>query len=349
VSELVLRIVNPPTLTPSTLSGFTQTPNRSVLSILSRYTDNITLQPQISMKALVFKGHSQTAIEERPKPEIQLPTDVVVKVLKTTICGEFLNTLVGSSLTAPIEGTDLHILRGDVPTCPSGRILGHEAIGVIDSVGASIKKFKLGDRVIVFPITTCAACDFCRRGLPAHCNEGGWQLGHHVDGTQAEFVRVLHADGSLQHMVEGASDDAQVILSDVLTTGYELGAVVRHDHIVRAKTPFENVTFGVQNGRVKPGCTVAIIGAGPVGLGALISVLLYSPASIIMIDLDTNRLEMARAMGATHTLVSDTDVAKNVMALTGGRGVDTVIEAVGVPSTFALCQDLVSSAFIRQT
>ncbi|KAJ6493663.1 alcohol dehydrogenase GroES domain protein [Mycena vitilis] len=256
------------------------------------------------MKALVFAGKGQPILQDRPRPKVLAPTDAVVKMGKTTICG-----------------TDLHILKGDVATCDTGRILGHEGTGVVESVGASVKGFKAGDRVIISCITSCSSCDFCRRGMPSHCTEGGWILGNTVDGTQAEYVRIPHADSSLYHMVKGASEEEQVMCSDVLPTGYECG---------------------VLNGRVKPGTSVVIVGGGPVGLGALLAAQLYSPFALIMVDLDKNRLEAAKSLGATHCIVSGPNAVKEVMELTDGCGADTVIEAVGLPATFKLCQDLVA-------
>ncbi|KAJ6581392.1 chaperonin 10-like protein [Mycena capillaripes] len=257
-----------------------------------------------TMKALVFAGKGQPVLQDRPRPKILASTDAVVKMAKTTICG-----------------TDLHILKGDVATCDTGRILGHEGTGVVESVGDSVKGFKAGDRVIISCITSCSSCEFCRRGMPSHCADGGWILGNVIDGTQAEYVRIPHADPSLHHMVKGASEEDQVMCSDVLPTGFECG---------------------VLNGRVQPGSSVAIVGGGPVGLGALLTAQLYSPYSLIMIDLDPNRLEAAKSLGATHCIVSGPDTVKEVMGLTDGRGVDTVIEAVGVPATFKLCQDVVA-------
>jgi alcohol dehydrogenase len=256
------------------------------------------------MKALVYRGPGQKALEDKPKPEIQKPSDAIVKVLKTTICG-----------------TDLHILKGDVATCVPGRILGHEGVGVVESVGAAVTAFKAGDRVLISCISSCGKCDFCRRSMFSHCATGGWILGNEIDGTQAEFVRTPHADTSLYAIPSGANEEALVMLSDILPTGFECG---------------------VLNGKVSPGSTVAIVGSGPIGLAALLTAQLYSPAQIIMIDLDDNRLEVARKFGATQTINStDGKAAETVMARTFGRGVDTAIEAVGIPATFLLCQDLV--------
>jgi alcohol dehydrogenase len=257
------------------------------------------------MKALVYNGPGNKDLEDRPKPEIQAPGDAIVKIVKTTICG-----------------TDLHILKGDVPTCRPGRILGHEGVGVIDAVGAGVTAFKVGDRVLISCITSCGRCEYCRRGMYSHCSTGGWILGNEIDGTQAEYVRIPHADTSLYPIPDGVDEEALVMLSDILPTGFECG---------------------VLNGKVAPGSTVAIVGAGPIGLAALLTAQFYSPAEIIMLDLDDNRLGIARQFGATHTVnSSDGQAAETVKALTGARGVDTVIEAVGVPATFELCQDLVA-------
>ena len=258
------------------------------------------------MKALVYRGPGKKAIEDRPKPQVQAPGDAIIKMVKTTICG-----------------TDLHILKGDVATCAPGRILGHEGVGVIDSVGAGVTSFRPGDRVLISCISSCGKCEYCRRGMYSHCTTGGWILGNEIDGTQAEYVRTPHADTSLYPIPEGADEEALVMLSDILPTGFECG---------------------VLNGKVAPGSTVAIVGAGPIGMAALLTAQFYSPAEIVVIDLDDNRLGLARQFGATHTINSaDGKAAETVMAMTGGRGADTVIEAVGVPATFLLCQNLVGA------
>jgi alcohol dehydrogenase len=257
------------------------------------------------MKALAYGGPGKKAVEDRLKPQIKAPGDAIVKITKTTICG-----------------TDLHILKGDVPTCAPGRILGHEGVGLVDAVGAGVTAFKPGDRVLISCISSCGKCEYCRRGMYSHCTTGGWILGHLIDGTQAEYVRIPHADTSLYPIPAGADEEALVMLSDILPTGFECG---------------------VLNGKVAPGSTVAIVGSGPIGLAALLTAQFYSPAEIIMIDLDDNRLGLARQFGATHTVnSSDGKAAETVKTLTGGRGVDTAIEAVGVPATFVLCEDLVA-------
>lgn len=257
------------------------------------------------MKALIYTEKGKMALEDRAKPEIIDPTDAIVRVTKTTICG-----------------TDLHIIKGDVPSCAPGRILGHEGVGVIDQVGSAVTSFKKGDPVLISCVSACGKCDYCRRQMYSHCTTGGWILGNTIDGTQAEFVRTPHADLSLYHIPKGADEEALVMLSDILPTGFECG---------------------VLNGKVAPGSVVAIVGAGPIGLAALLTAQFYSPGQIIMIDLDDNRLEIAKKFGATSTINSaDGNAVAAVMALTEARGADTVIEAVGIPATFELCQDLIA-------
>ncbi len=258
------------------------------------------------MKALIYQGPGKMALEDRPVPQIVASTDAIVKIHKTTICG-----------------TDLHILKGDVPTCEPGRILGHEGVGTIDKAGDGVTSFKVGDRVIVSCISSCGVCEFCRRNMFSLCTSGGWILGNEIDGTQAEYVRIPHADTSLYPIPDGADEEGLVMLSDILPTGFECG---------------------VLNGKVQPGSTVAIVGAGPVGLAALLTAQFYSVSQLIVIDLDDNRLKVAAHFGATHTVnSSDGNTAEKVKQLTAGRGVDTAIEAVGIPATFGLCQELVAA------
>lgn len=258
-----------------------------------------------AMKALVYHGPGRKSFEDKPQPAIQQPTDAIVRITKTTICG-----------------TDLHILKGDVPEVTDGRILGHEGVGIIEETGASVANFKKGDHVLISCITSCGKCEYCRKGMYSHCEDGGWVLGHLIDGTQAEYVRIPHADTSLYRIPAGADEEALVMLSDILPTGYECG---------------------VLNGKVSPGSTIAIVGAGPIGLAALLTAQFYSPAKIIMIDLDENRLQVALKFGATHTINSSKEPALGrVLEMTGNRGVDTAIEAVGIPSTFELCEAIIS-------
>lgn len=257
------------------------------------------------MKALVYEGPGQKSLQERPIPTITAPTDAIVKVTRTTICG-----------------TDLHILKGDVPTCTSGRILGHEGVGIVDDIGAGVTQFKKGDRVLISCISSCGKCEYCRRGMYSHCTTGGWILGNTIDGTQAEYVRIPHADTSLYPIPPGADEEALVMLSDILPTGFECG---------------------VLNGKVEPGGTVAIVGSGPIGLAALLTAQFYSPSEIIMVDLDDNRLDVAKRFGATQTVKANGEEAKqHILDLTGGKGVDTAIEAVGVPATFEFCQEIIA-------
>jgi alcohol dehydrogenase len=257
------------------------------------------------MKALIYQGPGKIALEERPIPDVAAADDAIVIIAKTTICG-----------------TDLHILKGDVPTCAPGRILGHEGVGVIEKTGAGVTGFHNGDRVLFSCISACGRCEYCRRGMYSHCTTGGWILGNQIDGTQAEYVRIPHADMSLYPIPKGGDEEALVMLSDILPTGFECG---------------------VLNGKVQPGSTVAIVGAGPIGLAALLTAQFYSPAEIIMIDLDDNRLEVSKRFGATTTVsAAGGRAAETVMKLTGGRGVDTAIEAVGVPASFITCEDIVA-------
>ncbi|MCV2447743.1 zinc-dependent alcohol dehydrogenase family protein [Paracoccus sp. DMF] len=258
------------------------------------------------MKALVYQGPGRKEWVEKPRPDIQKPTDVIVRVTKTTICG-----------------TDLHILKGDVPAVTPGRTLGHEGVGIVEDVGEAVANFRPGDAVLISCVTSCGRCANCKRQLYAHCADGGWILGHRIDGTQAEYVRIPHGDNSLYPIPEGVDEEALVMLSDIMPTGMEIG---------------------VQAGRVKPGDTIAIVGAGPVGMSVLLTAQFYAPERIIMIDMDSARLELARQFGATDVIrVGDGDAVASVMALTGGQGVDVAIEAVGIPATFDICQKIVSA------
>ncbi len=256
------------------------------------------------MKALVYIGPGKSELQDRPMPVLLEATDALVRITKTTICG-----------------TDLHILKGDVPTVATGRILGHEGIGIIEEVGAGMTRFHKGDRVLISCITACGKCEYCRRGICSHCEQGGWILGNTIDGTQAEFVRIHQADTSLHPIPQGADEEAMVMLSDILPTGYECG---------------------VLNGCVKPGDTVAIVGAGPVGLAALLTAQFYAPADIIMIDRDDHRLDVSNKFGATKLINSTNGKSvEKIMAMTNGRGVDVAIEAVGIPATFDICQAII--------
>ena len=238
-------------------------------------------------------------------PTIIEASDAIVRITTTSICG-----------------TDLHILKGDVPTIADGRILGHEGVGVVEEVGINVVGFHKGDKVIISLITSCGRCRFCRKGMYSHCLNGGWVLGNSIDGTQAEYVRIPFADSGLHLLPPEVDEESAVMLSCILPTGLECGAL---------------------SGQVKPGDIVAIVGAGPVGLAALLAAQLYSPAEIVMIDLDDNRLEIARSFGASMVVnSSDGKAVERVMSLTQGAGVDVAIEAVGLGATFDICQAMIS-------
>ncbi len=257
------------------------------------------------MKALVYHGPGQKAWEDVPDPTIAADTDAIIKVDAVTICG-----------------TDLHILKGDVPAVTAGRILGHEAVGTVQEVGPAVKNVKPGDRVLVSCITSCGACRFCREGSYGQClGGGGWILGHKIDGTQAELVRVPFADTSTFPVPDGVSDEEVLMLADIGPTGYEVG---------------------VLNGKVAPGDTVAVVGAGPIGLSVIMGAKLFSPAHIVAIDLADSRLEAAKRFGADVTInPSREDAVAIVRELTGGLGADVAVEAVGIPATFEQCTSLV--------
>jgi alcohol dehydrogenase len=264
-----------------------------------------SLQNEESMWALVYQSPGKKSLEKKQKPILQLPTDAIVKIIKTTICG-----------------TDLHILKGDVPEVKAGTILGHEGVGTIESVGDGVTQFKIGDKVLISCITADGKCDYCRRAMYSHCENGGWILGHLIDGTQAEYVRIPFADTSLYHVPIGADDEALVMLSDILPTGYECG---------------------VLNGKIKPGDNVAIIGAGPIGIATLLTAQFYSPSQIILVDVDDYRLGVAKKLGATMTFNSTSgDIVTKILAATEGRGVDVAVEAVGIPETFDYCQRIIA-------
>jgi alcohol dehydrogenase len=268
--------------------------------------DQARAQAGATMKALVYHGPGKRAWEDKPRPVVVDAGDAIVRVTTSTICG-----------------TDLHILKGDVPTVTDGRILGHEGVGVVESIGPGVSGFKPDDRVLISCITACGTCDFCRKAMYSHCRTGGWILGNTIDGTQAEYVRIPHAATSLYRVPEGVDEEALVMLSDILPTALECG---------------------VLNGQVKPGDTVAIVGAGPIGLAALLTAQFYSPSTLIMIDLDDHRLAVAKTFGATTVINSaDGQTVAKVMAMTANEGVDVAIEAVGVPATFDICQSILAA------
>jgi alcohol dehydrogenase len=260
---------------------------------------------EVTMKALVYHGPGHKAWEDVARPTLTVDTDAIVRVDTTTICG-----------------TDLHILKGDVPAMADGRIIGHEAVGTVAEIGAGVKNLKVGDRVLVSCVSACGRCRFCREAHYGQCvGGGGWILGNTIDGTQAEYVRVPFADNSTYPVPAGVSDEELLMLADILPTGYEVG---------------------VLNGQIRPGDVVAVVGAGPIGLSVITGAKLFSPSLVIAIDMATSRLEAAKHFGADVVINnSEQDPIAAVMELTGGLGADVAIEAVGVPATFELAADLV--------
>ncbi|RHZ55341.1 hypothetical protein CDV55_101573 [Aspergillus turcosus] len=257
------------------------------------------------MKALVFTGPNQIEVQDHSIPVIESPTDAIVKLTHTTICG-----------------TDLHILKGDVPTVEPGRILGHEGVGSIASIGSAVNGFYAGDTVLISCITACGVCPPCRKGLSSHCTSGGWILGNIIDGTQAEYVRIPHATSSLFKLPGMMNPQTAVTLSDSFPTGMECGTI---------------------NACVQPGNTVAIVGAGPVGLAAMLTAKLYTPSRVVVIDIDDTRLGHAKRLGADEVINPNAPGAMEVLdTASGDHGFDSVIEAVGNPKTFELCQRLVA-------
>ena len=257
------------------------------------------------MQALVFHGRGDKSWESKPDPDVREPTDAIVRIDTTTICG-----------------TDLHILKGDVPTVTDGRTLGHEAVGTVVATGDAVRNVKDGDRVLVSCISSCGGCAYCRRSMYSQClGGGGWILGHMIDGTQAQYVRVPFADNGLYPVPDGLTDEHVLQVADILPTGFEVG---------------------VLNGQVKPGDVVAVVGTGPVGLAAIMTCRLFGPSRIVAIDLSDRRLSRAAQFGADTTINnSSEDPIERVRDLGDGLGVDVAIEAVGVPSTFELCTEIV--------
>src|SRR4249920_992570 len=258
------------------------------------------------VKALVYHGPGQKSWDTVPDPAPAEPTDIVVQIDTTTICG-----------------TDLHILKGDVPAVTDGRILGHEAVGTVTAVGSAVSTLAEGDRVLVPAITPCGRCSYCKRAMPSHCQAAGgigWIFGHLIDGTQAEYARVPFAETSVHKVPQGVTDEQVLFLADILPTGYEVG---------------------VRNGQVKPGDVVAVVGAGPIGLAAVLGAQLYSPTHVIAIDQADARLEAAKTFGADIVVNnSREDALAVVLEMTDGLGADVAIEAVGVPATFELATRL---------
>lgn len=258
------------------------------------------------MKALVYQGTNKIQVENKPKPEIINPTDCIVKITATTICG-----------------TDLHIWKGDVPTVEKGRTLGHEGIGIIEAVGDAVSNFRVNDRVLISCITSCGTCSYCKDKMYSQCKRGGWLLGHKIDGTQAEYVRIPFADTSLYPIPDSVDEEAFVMFSDILPTGFETG---------------------VLKGRIKLGDKVAIIGAGPIGLATLLTAQFYTPESIFVVDRDNYRLQVAKKLGATY-IINDLDknAVTTILEMTDQKGVDVAIEAVGTPDAFDTCQAIIAA------
>ena len=256
------------------------------------------------MQAVVYQGPGNIALKEVPRPTIIEQTDALVRITQTTICG-----------------TDLAILKGGVATVTPGRVIGHEGVGIVEAVGSGVRHFKPGDRVIVSCITACGGCEYCRRCIPSNCTAGGWVLGNKIDGCQAEYVRVPFADNGLYHIPTAINEETALMLSDIVPTGLEVG---------------------VMNGQVKFGDVVAIVGAGPVGLAALLSVQFFSPAEVIVVDLDAHRLALAQRLGATMVINNqDSHPTAKILEKTNGRGVDVAIEAVGHPLTCKVAQEII--------
>ena len=257
------------------------------------------------MNALVYRGPNDIRFEPVPDPTLLEPTDAIVAVHATTICG-----------------SDLHIVRGDLPEVEIGRILGHEAVGVVEQIGSAVHTLAVGDRVLVSCITSCGTCRFCRASQYGQCmGGGGWILGHTIDGTQAEKVRVPFADLSTYPVPAGVADEEFLMLADILPTAFEVGVI---------------------NGQVSPGDVVAVIGAGPVGLSAIVGSRLFSPSQIISIDLAATRLDAAKRFGADVIINNSLeDPKRKIDELTDGLGVDVAIEAVGMAATFELAAALI--------
>ncbi len=256
------------------------------------------------MKALTYHGPGRHFWEDVAEPALRDPEDAIVRVDAVTICG-----------------TDLHILKGDVPEVEQGRILGHEAVGTVEQVGSAVRTIQPGDRVLVSCISACGRCRYCRVGSYGQClGGGGWILGHLIDGTQAEYVRTPFAETSLYKLPDNVTDESALMLADIMPTSYEVG---------------------VLNGRVAPGDTVVVVGSGPIGLAAITGARLFSPSHIVAIDLAKSRLEAATAFGADVTVPVGEAPGDVVRELTDGLGADVVIEAVGVPESFELCTELV--------
>lgn len=250
-----------------------------------------------TMKAFVYHGPEKMSLDQVPKPTIIKPTDAIVKVTTSTICG-----------------TDKHIRHGGMPEVEPGRIIGHEFCGIVEEVGSSVNKFKKGDRVAVSCVTQCMDCYYCRRGMYSQCTTGSWIFGYMIDGCQADYVRVPYADSGMYIIPDSLTDEDVLFVGDILSTGY----------------------FGAENGNIQPGDTVAVFGSGPVGMCAMATARLWGPARIVAVDIDDSRLEFAKKNGwADYALnPQKVDVVQALKDMTGGRGADVTIEANGFEPTF---------------
>jgi len=256
------------------------------------------------MKALIYDEPGKIRWDEHPDPKIQQDTDIILRVTTTTICG-----------------SDTHIIKGGVPDTPYGTVLGHEGVGVVESVGNAVRNVVPGDRVLATCVTACGFCRFCTAQQYGQCLNGGWALGHLIDGVQAEYARIPYAQNSLYKIPDALTDEQVLFLTDILATGYEVGVLM---------------------GQVRPGDTVVIVGSGPVGLSATLTAQLFSPANIVVVDLVESRRKKALELGATHA-VSPEEVHDLVSDLTDGLGADVTMEAAGFPAPFELAADLVRS------
>jgi alcohol dehydrogenase len=254
------------------------------------------------VKALIYVGTEEYEWRDHPDPVIKDPTDIILRITTSTICG-----------------TDLHVIRGGVPDTPLGTVLGHEGVGLVEEVGPAVRNVSPGDRVLATAMTACGACRYCTAGMYGQCLNGGWALGHHIDGVQAEYARIPFARNSVYKIPEGLTDEQVIFLTDILVTGYEIG---------------------VLRGCVAPGDTVVIVGAGPVGLATTMTASLFSPANIVVVDLIESRRKKALELGATHAVTPE-EARDLVPGLTAGLGADVTIEAAGFPEPFELAVELV--------
>lgn len=252
-----------------------------------------------TMKAVVYKGNGIVCLEDRPIPVIEKETDAIVRVTRSTICS-----------------SDLHIKHGAVPRAKENIVLGHEFVGEIVEVGRKVKNFFVGDRVSVNVETFCGECFFCKQGYVNNCIHGGWELGCRIDGGQAEYARIPMADQGLTKIPDDVSDEEALFNGDILATGYWAASI----------------------GEIKPADTVVVLGAGPTGLCTLMSIKLYSPATVIVVDTSTDRLNLAKEQGLADVCLNplEVDIEEEILKLTQGRGADRVFEVAGGENTFQL-------------